>query len=64
MKRLGKRVKALRQDRGLTQESMQNFGFNYRYYQKIEGGQVNSTLDTILKLSKALKCPVAELFKF
>ncbi len=63
MKRLGKRIKELRTKCGLTQEGMQDHGFNYRYFQKIEAGQVNVTLDTLLKLSKSFKCQIADLFR-
>lgn len=61
MKRLGKNVKRLRQAKGLTQEKMREAGFNYRYYQKIEAGEVNATLDTLVRLARVFKCPLSEL---
>jgi len=64
MKHFGRRVKELRLRQKLTQEGMQSFGFNYRYFQKIEAGQVNVTLDTLLRLAKSFKCPISDLFKF
>lgn len=63
MKRFGENVRNLRKGRSLTQEEMRGLGFNYRYFQKIEAGQVNPTLGTLLKLAKALKCSMDELLK-
>ena len=63
MRRLGTNVRKLRNKGGLTQEQMRDFGFNYRYFQKIEAGLVNPTLGTLLKLSKALKCSVVDLVR-
>lgn len=63
MKLLGNNVKKLRQQQGITQEEMRDHGFNYRYFQKIESGQVNVTLDTLVKLAKTLKCHLSDLLK-
>ena len=64
MKQVGKRVRQLRLKKGLRQEDMYRFGFEYKYYQRIEYGQKNLTLRTLNKLAKAFKVPVAELFRF
>lgn len=61
MKRLGRNVKKCRSDQRITQEEITRFGFNYRYFQKIEAGEVNVTLDTIVKLARALKCKISSL---
>lgn len=63
MKRFGENVQKMRNLRKLTQEDMRDLGFNYRYFQKIEAGQVNPTLGTLIKLSKALKCTISELLE-
>jgi transcriptional regulator with XRE-family HTH domain len=63
MKRFGKNLSRLRQERGFTQEQMREKGFNYRYYQKMEAGQVNPTLGTLLKLSNTLKCSMSDLLE-
>ena len=63
MKKLGRNVKALRKKKGLTQEKMRDLGFNYRYFQKIESGKVNTTLDTLIKLANVLGCSLARLLK-
>lgn len=61
MKKLGNNVKRLRQALGVSQESMRDYGFNYRYFQKLEAGQANVTLDTMVKLSHAFKCKLTDL---
>lgn len=63
MKALGRNVRKLRKLRNLTQEEMRDYGFNYRYFQKIEAGNVNATLDTLVKLCKVLKCSLVDLFQ-
>lgn len=62
-KRLGKTVKRLRKEKGWVQEDMRNFGLNYRYFQEVEAGKANATLETLLKLAKAFKITVSELLK-
>lgn len=63
-KRLAKNVKERREEKGWTQEKMREFGFNYRYYQKIESATgVNVTLDTLVKLANVFKCKPYELLK-
>lgn len=48
----GKRVRALRRARGLTQEDMMDLGFVLRHYQRIEAGR-SITLQTLWKLARA-----------
>lgn len=48
----GRRVRALRERRGLTQEDMMERGFSIRHYQRIEAGR-SVTLRTIWKLARA-----------
>jgi len=64
MKQVGKRVRELRLSRGLKQEEMCRFGFEYKYYQRIEYGQKNLSLRTLNRLAKAFGLPVSELFRF
>ncbi|QQR81582.1 MAG: helix-turn-helix transcriptional regulator [Deltaproteobacteria bacterium] len=63
MQRVGRNVRKARNNQKITQEQMRDLGFNYRYYQKIEAGEVNVTLDTLVKLSRALKCPITNFLK-
>jgi len=64
MRLVGKRVRELRLARGLKQEEMCQFGFEYKYYQRIEYGQKNLSLKTLNKLAKAFQVPVAKLLEF
>jgi transcriptional regulator with XRE-family HTH domain len=64
MRMVGKRIKELRLERGLKQEEMCQFGFEYKYYQRIEYGQKNLSLKTLNKLAKAFGIEVAKLFQF
>lgn len=61
---LGQRVKQLRLQRNFTQEGMGKFGFEIKYYQKLEYGQKNISVKTLHRLAKALNVPVLELFRF
>jgi transcriptional regulator with XRE-family HTH domain len=58
------RIQEIRQGRELTQEDMQSFGFNYRYYQLIESGTANVTLKTLNRLSSAFQTPAVEFLRF
>ena len=64
MRMVGKRIKELRLARGLKQEEMCQFGFEYKYYQRIEYGQKNLSLKTLNKLAKAFAVKVEDLFRF
>ena len=59
--RVGKRVRQLRIAKGLKQEDMCRFGFDYKYYQRIEYGEKNLTLKSLNKLAKAFGKAVREL---
>ena len=63
-KLVGKRVRELRIAKGFKQEDLCRFGFEYKYYQRIEYGDKNVTLKTLNKLAKAFGVPVSELFSF
>ena len=64
MKLVGQRVRQLRLSKGLKQEEMCQFGFEYKYYQRIEYGKKNLSLKTLNKLAKAFGVPMSELFHF
>lgn len=64
MQSVGKRARQLRTAKGLRQEDMCQFGFEYKYYQRIEYGEKNLTLKTLNKLAKAFDIPVSELLNF
>ncbi len=48
---------------GLTQEDVADLmGVVTRYYQKIEAGEKNLTVETLVRLSTALEVKVRDLF--
>ena len=53
VKLVGRRAKELRQKSGMTQEDMMSHGFERRYYQRIEAGEVNLSITSLNKLAKA-----------
>ena len=63
LKLMGRRVYELRKKAKLTQEDMMSYGFERRYYQRIESGTVNLSLQSLNKLAKAFRLSLAELMK-
>jgi transcriptional regulator with XRE-family HTH domain len=60
---LGRNVKWLREERGLTQEGAASLaGLDSKHWQDIEAGRVNVTAATLLAVSKALDVAMAALF--
>jgi transcriptional regulator with XRE-family HTH domain len=49
---LGRHVRALRTERGMTQEDMMDHGFSVRHYQRIEAG-LSINLLTVWNLARA-----------
>jgi transcriptional regulator with XRE-family HTH domain len=60
---LGKRLRHLRKGRKLRQVDMADLGLNYKYYQRLEAGQVNPTLLTLHKVAVALEVSVYDFFR-
>jgi transcriptional regulator with XRE-family HTH domain len=59
----GRRVRALRTQRGLSQEKFAELcGLHRTYMGGIERGERNISLINIGRIAKALKMPLAELF--
>ena len=53
----------MRACRGLSQEALaQKSGLYVRHLQKLEAGQVNVTIESLSKLSKALEVDISQLF--
>ena len=57
----GNRLRQMRKMRRLRQLDMSSFGLSYKYYQRIEAGQVNPTLLTMHRLASAFGVPVRDL---
>jgi transcriptional regulator with XRE-family HTH domain len=62
LQELGKRLRHLRKARHLRQLDMEDLGLSYKYYQRLESGQVNPTLLTLQKVALALNVSVSDLF--
>lgn len=61
-KRLSAALKQRRQELGLTQEAVaERLGIVARQYQKIESGNVNLTLKTLIRVSWALDIELRDL---
>ncbi len=63
LRQLGDRLRDLRRSRQLRQLDMESLGLSYKYYQRLESGQVNPTLMTLQKLADAFEVPVYDLFR-
>lgn len=61
-RRLGERVRELRQNRALTQEELAHLaGLHRTYMTHVETGRVNPSLETLARLARALECDIADL---
>jgi transcriptional regulator with XRE-family HTH domain len=64
IKRFGKRLRELRVEKNMTQESLAwEAGIEPMHVSKIERGIINTSLSHILALAKALKIKPAEFFE-
>lgn len=60
---LGKRIQAVREKQGLTQEQLEEkTGVNTKYISAIERGQKNVTVKTLAKIVNGLNIELYELF--
>jgi transcriptional regulator with XRE-family HTH domain len=59
----GNRLRDFRKARKLRQFDMEDLGLSYKYYQRLESGQVNPTLLTLHKLALALNISVHDFFQ-
>ena len=62
---LGRRIRALRNLKGLTQQELGNRAdVNYKFLGEIERGQQNPSFNILVKIAKALEVELPELFRF
>ena len=54
-KLVAKRIQQLRKKAGLTQEAMRDFGFGYRYYQRLEAAEKDVRLSDVEPLSERVR---------
>jgi transcriptional regulator with XRE-family HTH domain len=65
LKAFGENFKSLRKEKGLSQEDVAyDSGIELRQIGRIERGEVNTGLSTIITLAETLKLPVKQLFEF
>ena len=63
-KLLGKRIKALRNAKGLTQEDIADkIGISRQKYARVESGTNSITLDILVKIAKELNVQVGDITK-
>lgn len=63
LQEFGRRLRQMRKIRRLRQLDMMSFGLSYKYYQRIEAGQVNPTLLTMHRLASAFDVSIYDLFR-
>lgn len=62
-KKFGSRIRELRKSAGITQEELgEKAELNYKFIGELERGQVNVSLDSIVKISGALEVKIGDLF--
>jgi len=55
LKELGSRIRAAREAAGFTQEAVAaRCGIDYKRYQRLEQGAVNTTIRTLLRVARAM----------
>lgn len=62
--RFGDNIKHIRIEKGFTQDDLATIlAVDKSYISRIENGRINLTVNSILKISEALKVNIVELFK-
>ena len=62
IKAIGLKIRAIRNEKGLTLEEVESRGYpSWRHLQKVESGK-NVTVETLIKLADALDCKPADFF--
>lgn len=65
IKKFGEQLRVIRKAKGLSMEKLAELtSFEYSQISRIELGQINTSLDTIFKLAKALNISPKDLFDF
>src|SRR4030042_4577212 len=62
-RKLGERIRELRTTAGLTQEKLgEKASLSYKFIGELERGQVNVSLDSIVRIAEALGVKIGDLF--
>lgn len=63
-RRIGRHIRDARVDRSLTQEQVfLAASVNRSFYQQIEGGDANPSLETLLRIARAIGVTISELLR-
>ncbi len=61
---LGEAIRAIRRERGLTQELFASHaGIDRSYYGALERGEFNMTVDTLVTVARGLGVPASEIWR-
>jgi DNA-binding XRE family transcriptional regulator len=61
---LGAAIRQAREDAGYSQEGFASYAkVDRSYYGAIERGEFNLTMETLLRISRALELPISELYR-
>jgi transcriptional regulator with XRE-family HTH domain len=64
-KYVGEKIRSIRQKQGLSLRELEALtGFGHSWLAKLEKGQVNFQIDSLIRLMEALKLQPKELFNF
>ncbi len=63
-RRLARRVRVLREKRGLRQEDLEDFELSWKSVQELEYGTTDPKISTLLKLCRAFGVTLPELLRF
>jgi transcriptional regulator with XRE-family HTH domain len=63
VRRIAKNIRAIRENKGITQEDMDNLGFGPRWYQRFESGRHIPTIPTLCRLARAFKVEIGDFFR-
>ena len=62
--RIGRAIRDARLGRNLTQEAVfLAIPMNRSYYQEIEAGRANPSLDTLLRIARVIRVPIGDLLR-
>jgi transcriptional regulator with XRE-family HTH domain len=65
LKELGKQIRRIRKDKGLSMEALAyKTEIEYRQLGRIERGEGNSTVISLMRIAYALQVDIKELFSF
>jgi transcriptional regulator with XRE-family HTH domain len=64
-RKIGLKISTIRREKKISQiELAELCDLNFNYISRIELGNANFTINTLLKIANALDCSVCEFFKF